>query len=80
MKTDHARNLEAMGLAARSTVHELNNQMVSILGLAELLLASLPQDDSIRADLEEIRLAGDRVVATTRQLALATRILVPVHS
>ena len=76
---DDARRLDAMGLAARSTVHELNNQMVAILGLAELLLDALPADDTRRLDVEDIRAAGDKVVAKTRELALMTRLLVPAR-
>ena len=74
---DQARRLEAMGLAARSTVHELNNQMVAILGLADLLLDALPEDHALRVDIQEIRTAGDRVVAKTRELSLMTRLLAP---
>jgi signal transduction histidine kinase len=76
---DHAHRLDAMGLAARSTVHELNNQMVAILGLAELLLDALPEDDARRLDVEDIRAAGGKVVAKTRELALMTRLLVPAR-
>ena len=75
---DQARRLEAMGLIARSTVHELNNQMVAILNLAELVLAALPEQHELRADVEDIRIAGDVVVAKTRELALMARLLAPV--
>ncbi len=71
-------DLAALGLVARSTVHEVNNQMVAILGLAELLLEGLPDQAELRDDLAEIRDAGNRVIAKTRELARAARELAPL--
>lgn len=63
-----AQKLEAMGFMAGGVAHDFNNLLAAIRGSAELLLESLPKGHPSRAEAEEIRAAGDRASALTRQL------------
>ena len=62
------QRLEAIGILTRSATHDLNNHMAAILSFAELVLEALPVEHPLRADVEEIRTAGFRAVARTREL------------
>jgi PAS domain S-box-containing protein len=68
-----AQKMESVGRLAGGIAHDFNNLLAVINGLAELAVASLPDDDPLRQDLEEIRLAGDRAAALTRQLLALSR-------
>jgi len=75
---DEAKALEAFGVLTRSTTHDLNNQMAAIMTFADLVLEALPDSHPIRHEVEEIRIAGERAVAKTRELALLARRLAPI--
>lgn len=47
--------------------------MTAILGYSELLLQQMPSDAAGRADIDEIKKAGDRAAALTRQLLAFSR-------
>jgi signal transduction histidine kinase len=74
------KRLEAIGSLTRSATHDLNNHMAAILSFAELVLEALPEEHPLRADVEEIRTAGFRAVARTRELDRQSRQLLPVAS
>ena len=63
-----AQKMEAVGRFAGGVAHDLNNMMMIILGFTDFLLATLPSDDSRRADADEIRKAAERAMHLTRQL------------
>jgi PAS domain S-box-containing protein len=63
-----AQKLETMGYLAGGVAHDFNNLLAAIRGCAELLLENLPKDHPSRVDAEEIRSAGERASALTRQL------------
>lgn len=67
-----------MGVLTRSATHDLNNHMATILSFAELVLEALPAEHPLRADVEEIRRAGLRAIACTRELAQLARQLSPI--
>ena len=69
--------LEAFGVLTRSTTHDLNNQMAAIMTFADLVLEALPPAHPIRADIEEIRNAGEKAIAKTRELSMLARRLTP---
>ena len=75
---DTTEALEAFGVLTRSTTHDLNNQMAAIMTFADLVLEALPTSHPIRHEVEEIRLAGERAVAKTRELAMIARKLSPI--
>lgn len=63
-----AQKLETMGYLAGGVAHDFNNLLSAIRGCAELLLENLPKGHPSRVDAEEIRSAGERATALTRQL------------
>ncbi len=73
------KRLEAIGVLTRSATHDLNNHMAAILSFAELVLEALPEEHPLRSDVEEIRTAGFRAVARTRELDRLARQLTPVN-
>jgi two-component system, cell cycle sensor histidine kinase and response regulator CckA len=74
------QKMEAVGQLARRVAHDFNNFLTAINGYSSLALQRTTPDDRITAYLEEIKKAGDRATALTRQLlALGRkRVLKPV--
>jgi signal transduction histidine kinase len=51
-------------MSARSKfVHDMKNQLGIVIGFTNLLLDEMPADDPRRADLEEVRKAGETALA-----------------
>ena len=78
IETERAKRLESLGVLTRSATHDINNHMAAILSFAELVLETLPVGHEAREDIEEIRAAGLRAVARTRELDQLARQLSPV--
>jgi signal transduction histidine kinase len=53
--------------------HDFKNQLGIILGISELLLAQIPQDDSHRMDVEEIEKAAQTALRLLERLRAALR-------
>jgi two-component system cell cycle sensor histidine kinase/response regulator CckA len=60
--------MEAVARLAGGVAHQFNNLLTSILATADLALEAKDLDPSVRSDLEDIREAGQRAAAFTRQL------------
>jgi signal transduction histidine kinase len=75
---ERAKALEAIGVLTRSATHDLNNQMAAIMSFADLVLEVLPLEHPIREAILEIRLAGTRAIAKTRELDRWARKLAPI--
>ncbi len=68
-----SQKLEAIGRLAGGIAHDFNNILTVIIGNAELLLDTLPEDTPIRWEIDQINKVGNRAASLTRQLLAFSR-------
>jgi signal transduction histidine kinase/ActR/RegA family two-component response regulator len=68
-----SHKMEAVGRLAGGVAHDFNNILTVINGCSDILLDTLPAGDSGRELIGEIKKAGERGVALTRQLLAFSR-------
>ncbi len=67
------QKIEAIGRLAGGMAHNFNNLLTTIMGYTELALQTLPPDNSVYSDLQDIQYAAQRAANLTRQLLAFAR-------
>lgn len=68
-----ALKMEAVGKLAGGVAHDFNNLLTAITGHSEMCLKRLTPENSLHRHIDQIKKAGDRAAALTRQLLAFSR-------
>ncbi len=68
-----AQRMEVVGRLAGGVAHDFNNLLTIILTYSAEAIEALPEGDPLRADLLEVKRAGERGATLTRQLLAFSR-------
>jgi len=68
-----AQKLESIGRLAGGVAHDFNNLLTVINGYSDMALERLSEDDPMRAEIDQIRIAGARAADLTQQLLVFSR-------
>jgi signal transduction histidine kinase/CheY-like chemotaxis protein len=70
---DQSQKLETVGRLAGGIAHDFNNLLTVINSYAQFATEGLREGDPLKADLQQIKEAGDRAASLTRQLLAFSR-------
>ena len=68
-----SQKMEAIGRLAGGIAHDFNNLLTVVLGYTDVILGEIATSHPHRPALEQVKRAGERAAALTRQLLLFTR-------
>jgi signal transduction histidine kinase len=63
-----SQKMETLGTLVGGVAHDFNNLLTAIIGNAQLALMETDNDDPLRQTIEDIKIAGEKAAALTRQL------------
>ncbi len=69
----HAQKMEAVGRLVGGVAHDFNNILAVVLACSDMVHEDLAPEHPCQGDVLEIRQAGERAAALTRQLLAVTR-------
>ena len=68
-----SQKVQAIGQLTGGVAHDFNNILTAIIGYSDIALAHLPKDSEVAGNVQEIRKAGNRAAALTKQLLAFSR-------
>ncbi len=68
-----AQKMQALGTLAGGIAHDFNNILFAMMGFTELALDEFPEESSVRANLQQILVAGNRAKDLVRQILTFSR-------
>lgn len=68
-----SQKMEAIGQFAGGIAHDFNNILTAVIGYGHLLLMKLPEDDPLRALVEQILFSAERAAGLTQSLLTFSR-------
>lgn len=67
------QKMKSIGVMAGGVAHDLNNILSGIINYPELILPQLPEESTVRRQVEAIKLAGQRAAAVVADLLTVAR-------
>ena len=73
LQLQHLQKMEAVGTLAGGVAHDFNNILNVIIGFGDLMQMKMPENDPLRANLNEILIAAKRATELTHRLLAYSR-------